>query len=120
MKKWWQSKAQPWLEKNWQWVLLPVGLLLAVAKAFGGRKTTVVGSELTGAAKTEHEADEKATKAVEEAKTERAEAITEAQADRDKHVRILTEEQAAEAKKLSSNPPALNDYLKKVGKDVRK
>jgi preprotein translocase subunit SecF len=120
MKMWWDTKAWPWLQKNWQWVLLPVGALAAVGKVLSSRKTTVVGSELTGAAATELKVNEEAaTKAV-EASTERTQVEAAATEQHDAAIRVLTDEQKSKAEQLSSDPVALNDYLKTVGKDVRK
>lgn len=120
MKIWWETKALPWLRKYWQWILLPIGLLMLVAKVLGGRRTSVVASELTGAAKTEHEVNEEAAAKVEEARAEKDEATTEAKEEHDQAIRVLTEEQQAKARELADDPTALNDYLKGVGKQVRK
>lgn len=120
MKVWWQTKAWPWLQKNWQWVLLPIGILLVIARAFGGRKTEVVASELTGAAEAERKANEEAAAKIQEAEAERAERIAKAREEHAEELKVLTDEQRAKAEELSNDPAALNSYLKIVGKQVRK
>lgn len=120
MKTWWNTKAWPWLQRNWQWILLPIGLLMVVGKAFGGRRVTVVGSELTGAAEVAHKAEEKAAKQLVEATQTRDEALAEAKRSHAVELNEVVQDQKDAAPELMANPDALNAHLKGVGKKVRK
>ncbi len=120
MKTWWNTKAWPWLKRNWKWILLPIGLLMLVGKAFGGRRVTVVGSELTGAAEAESKISRDAAKKLEAATTKRDELLEEIKKDHAKSVQHQVNDLKQDAPELVANPSALNDHLKQVGKKVRK
>lgn len=119
MKIWWNTKAWPWLQKNWKWILFPVGLLVIAGRVFAGRSTTVVGSELTGAANAEVKANEKASNKLARALAKRNREIAEKKAQHAEVVQEQVDAQKAEAKELVEDPAALNDFLKDVGKKQR-
>lgn len=114
---WWSSKAWPWLKENWLLVVLfPLGLL-----ALGGikRRPKVVSTELSGADEVEREARAARDEGVAEAQEDHAEEVAEALEERDEDVGGLVTDQERRAE----NPPEgenLTDFLKDVGKDVRR
>ena len=64
-------------------------------------------------------AEEDAQKKVDEAHEEHDKTQTEAQQAHDNAEKALVDSQKQLAKELESDPDALNEYLKKTGKDVR-
>lgn len=119
MNAWWAGKAWPWLKKNWQWVLVPIGVLLFATKLLGGRRTTVVASELTGAAEVEREAEAVANREKAEATKRRLTRLRVVKEEHAEAVKVLTKEQAARVDELLEDPEGLNSYLLDVGKQVR-
>jgi len=116
-KRWCGTKALPWLAKNWQWILLPIGILLAISK-LKGRPPEVVTSELVGAGETIVKANAEATKGVEAAQEVKN---AEVQAIKEQHseaVKRLSDEQKSKVTELESNPQELNSFLKGIGKSV--
>lgn len=120
MKTWWQMRALPWLKKNWQWVLLPVGLVMALVRLMATRGTTVVAPELLEADVAEKKASDQATRRVEVAEVKKEVAIAKIAKEHREVLMNLTAEQMATASKLGEDPVALHNYLLDVGKKMRK
>jgi C4-dicarboxylate-specific signal transduction histidine kinase len=116
------TKAIAWLKKHWKtvalWVAFPIGLLVLLSKLFRPR-VTVVSSEIS-----EHEELEKELHAQTETKKKELTAVYE-QKTREIHAEYdetIAENQAGAVKRaeaLQNDPIQLNDYLKRVGKNVR-
>jgi hypothetical protein len=120
VKEWWNNKALPWLQKNWKWIVLPVGLLMLVGRVLSERKTTVVSSELSGAAEVEKKADQVMETQVAVAKATEVAQVDAAGEARERAMRALTGEERTKVNELVGDPVALNEYLKNTGKSVRK
>jgi hypothetical protein len=120
MTLWFMTKAWPWLKKNWAWIVLPVGLLILVLKAFGRQRISVVAPELIGAAEEQSSAKAEADARVSEAGRVRAEDSDHINAEHSAAVDRLVGSQAAKVGPLLEDPDALNDFLKDVGKDMRR
>ena len=115
--RWWSVKALPWLAKNWQWILLPIGILLAISK-LKSRPPEVVTSELVGAGETIVKANAEATQQVEAAAKSKDAEIQDIKEGRAEAVKQLSDEQKAKVHDLESSPEALNSFLKGVGKSA--
>lgn len=118
---WWEKTAKPWLKKNWVYIVFfPIGLLLLVAAL--SKKATevkVVSPELSEADKVKRDAQAEKDEGLVKAALERDEELKKAEEEHDAAVsdRVTEQEQRAQ------NPPQddnLTDFLKQVGKDVRK
>lgn len=118
MKRWWSDKAKPWLKRNWKWIILPVGILMAIV-SMPRRRKLQASSELLGAAKVEREAEAVADAAVEKAKAEKEVALQAIEEDHAKVIEELTDEQRGQVEELREDPEKLNSFLMGVGKDIR-
>jgi hypothetical protein len=115
---WWSIKAQPWLRKNWMWVLLfPLALL---AYLFGKDRGKVVvvdqRQESDAASELAAKVEEKKQQAIAELDRKRAEKAEQVVAEHVETINTLTTQQKVEADKLLDDPGALQDYLEKVGR----
>jgi copper(I)-binding protein len=119
MTLWWTTKAFPWLQKNWQWVLLPVGILMFVARAFLGQKIEVVASQLSAADAAVKKAQDQATAIINVAEVKREARLAEVQKEHAEVIKILTDQQKDDMAELMSDPEVLNNYLLEVGKRAR-
>jgi hypothetical protein len=117
---WWENRAEPWLRRNWHWLVVATGGLVLFIFAVAKRrpKVQVVSTELSGADQVKRELGEE--KRDEEAKLlkDRDEELDEAKTLRTEELDALKREQEKRAK----DPPKgddLTDLLLKTGKDVR-
>jgi len=120
MKVWWNARALPWLKRNWQWILPPVGLVMALVRLFLPRGVTVVAPELSGADTVDKKAGDQATRRIEVAEVKKEVAIAQIAREHREVLMNLTAEQMAKASELGEDPVALNNYLLDVGKKMRK
>lgn len=116
--------AWAWIKKNWSWktfalvVAFPLGLLVVLTKLFKPT-VTVTSSELSGHADLEKKLDEKREVAEKKLEKAHAEEVLDIQVDFEKGL-VNTQTQLNEQTKAVQNDPIqLNDYLKRVGKNVR-
>ena len=115
---WWKFKAWPWLRKHWWQVLIfPVGLT-ALYLAFR-RRQEVVAPELVGAAEVQRQAEDEAEEARGAAETKRSSDIERIEEEHQETIDGLNEEQKARLEVLREDPDELNDFLLRVGRDVR-
>ena len=112
--KWWTETAWPWLKKNWQWLLFPVGILLFFAGRFSKP------AEVITVAPT-READERARveaarrQAELTAERDRLQArLDEVRKENENKLRELTYAQAREVDRLQNDPEALNAFLRSL------
>lgn len=117
---WWENKAEPWLRRNWHWLIVVTGGVALLIFAFAKRRprVQVVSTELSGADQVKRELDGKKLEAVAELQEERDGELEEAKEKRDGAVQDLVDEQ----EDLAKDPPKgddLTDLLLKTGKDVR-
>ncbi len=120
MKTWWEQKAWPWLKKYGPWIIAPLGLLLLLARAFGGRKTTVVSSELLGAAEVRDEADTELDRQKAKSTQELDEALALADEEHGEDVDVVVDKLLKQVDDLAKDPDKLNLHLLDVGKRLRK
>lgn len=120
MKIWWNTKAWPWLQKNWQWILLPIGLLSLASKVLSSRSTTVVSSGLTKVDEVEQKANEEATRIVQVAEVKKEAELASINKEHAEVIRVLTDDQKSKVGELSHDPAALNAFLLGLGKEIRK
>ncbi len=120
MKKWWNDKAWPWLKKNWKWILLPVGILLAIIQLMPRKRTLQASSELAGAAEVEREAEEEAKEEIFEAMVKKDESLKAIDKKHAEVIEKLTEEQKGKVELLREDPEELNSFLLDVGRNIRK
>lgn len=116
----WLSKAWAWLKKYWQWLLFPVGILLyVIGRSSAKTNVTVVSPGLT-----EHEAvkdklDTEAARQKQQADREAQRQLSDIEMQRRVAEDVETNRQVSEIKEAQGDPQAVNDLLKKVGKDIR-
>jgi hypothetical protein len=115
----WLMPAWFWLQKNWRWVLFPIGILLLVLGWTRRTSVTVAGSSLL-------EADQNAKKLADQAviKTQEAATLRDIKVDEADHalevdVAVVVDREKAEAPALVQDPDALNQALLAVGKHQR-
>jgi hypothetical protein len=115
----WLMPAWLWLQKNWRWVLFPIGILLLVLGWTRRTSVTVAGSSLL-------EADQNAKKLADQAviKTQEAATLRDIKVDEADHalevdVAVVVDREKAEAPALVQDPDALNQALLAVGKHQR-
>lgn len=116
----WLLKAWEWTKRNWKWLLFPIGILIYIAGRARPRDITMVSPELIGHSEVERElnAEADAKKQVVEKKTEEQLAGIEAQ--REASLAAEQQQQLDAAAAIENDPQAVNDFLKQVGKDIRK
>lgn len=119
MKVWWVTKAWPWLQKNWQWVLLPIGILLALGRLFFRTKLESVSAESLEAAQTKQDADAKAEEKALEAEAEAVAELKETKEEHKEAVAAQVEKLEKQTEELRKDPKALNAHLLDVGKKLR-
>lgn len=119
MKTWWNQKAIPWLKKYGPWIIFPLGVLLVVAKVLGGRKTTVVSSELLGAAEVSNEASAEEARKAAESKRELEEVLAKVDAEHAAAIDEQIEGINAQVDELLDSPDDLNKHLLDAGKKMR-
>jgi len=115
----WALQAWPWFQKNWRWVLFPIGILLLVLGWTRRTSVTVAGSSLL-------EADQNAKKLADQAaiKTQEAATLRDIKVDEADHALNVTVEavqahEKADAPVLAQDPDALNQALLAIGKQQR-
>jgi hypothetical protein len=117
------GKIWSWLKRYWYWIAFPVGLLLFSLRFLGRRKPAgpvdVLAPELVGASQKAEDERLLAEKAARLAEDERRYKLDVVEAKHLETVRRLNAEQREQADQLRSDPDKLNEYLLKVGKDVR-
>jgi hypothetical protein len=118
---WWVEKAEPWLKRNWHWMVAATGGLVLFIFAITKKrpKVEIVSTELSGADQVKRDLEEQ--KRAEEAvlKDERDSDLKKAEEQRNDTISGLLEDQEDRAE----SPPegdSLTDFLKDVGKDVRR
>jgi hypothetical protein len=114
---WWNLHAWPWLKRNWQWILLPVGLLMLYARLRA--KPQVVPSEVAGAAATQLDATSKYVQRVDEAVEARDTQRKQLEQEHAEDVTQFVEDAAEEVPRLQADPKQANDFLKNVGRKMR-
>jgi hypothetical protein len=119
MTLWWTTKALPWLKKNWQWVLLPVGVLIALSKLFKP-KLESVSAESLGAAQVKQDADAKAIAAVAEATEVRGEKVEKLTKETEEAIDAQVDEITVKTEVLRKDSKAANEHLLDVGRKIRK
>jgi hypothetical protein len=113
---WWQLKAKPWLKRYWQYLLIPVGLILLAARS---RKTPqVVTSEQVGAGEVGLQATRDYDNAAEKAAQEANANLLQEQMKRDAALSRIDED-AKTIPELQRSPEKATDFLKDVGKKMR-
>jgi hypothetical protein len=120
MKAWWNDKAKPWLKRNWKWIVLPVGVLMAILQLIPRRRVLQASSEIAGAAKVERDAKGKATAAIVEATVTKEEAIKVIEEEHEETIKELTDAQKGKVERLREKPDELNAFLKNVGQSARR
>jgi hypothetical protein len=115
------SKAWAWTKKNWQWLLLPIGIILYLVGRAGGDKVVISGQTQTlhdadEAAKTERDKAQAEKERLEAAKNKK---VAEVLQEHDATLKKLTDEQKDEMSDLLKDPQELNEYLLQVGKEIR-
>lgn len=117
------KKLLVWLKKNWKalglTIAFPLGLLVLLTKLFRPR-VTATSFELSGHAELEKRLGEKTESKKKELKDEHTKQVVSIQEDYDKTIAKSQEIAMKKAESLKDDPIQLNDYLKRVGKDVRK
>jgi hypothetical protein len=117
----WLVKAWAWLKANWKWLLFPVGLLLLlVGRASAKREVTVVSPGLVEHEEVEKKLDEEAAAKKQAADEKAQQQLSGIEASRSATVASETQKQMDAAAAVRDDPDALNDYLKNVGKDMRR
>ncbi len=116
----WLKAAWDWLKRNWMWILLPVGVLVAVARLFKGGSPPVIAPGSVEASRVQTAEREKADAAVQKADEERKAKLEEIEKEHGEALSKLTEEQSNKVAELVDDPDALNDYLLKVSKGMRR
>lgn len=119
MMLWWTTKALPWLKKNWQWVLLPIGLLITASKLFKP-KLESVSAESLGAADTKQEANTLANINSDIAAKARDEEAKRFQKEIEDAINVEVEDITVKTQPLKDDPKAANEHLLDVGRSMRK
>lgn len=116
----WLKATWEWLKKYWKWLLFPIGILAyVVGRASTKSNIQVVSPELMGHADVEKalasEAEHKKQVADETAVAQ----LSNIEAQRSAEASSETQKQVDEVKSVQGDPQAVNDLLKKIGKDIR-
>lgn len=117
LKKWWLETARPWLQKNWQWVLFPIGILLFVLEAMSRKSPDPVTIDPTAAADERAKIEEETLKkqqAAERARLAEQERKIEAGADQARQDREKA--QTSEVTALREDPEELKRRMLATGK----
>ena len=114
----WLVSAGRWVWKYGKWIVFPLGL---VAWLLGRRRpVNVVSSEMEGQVRVELEAERMATAAREKAWEKRDGKITKVEREIDSKLDKLKRDARKTAERLQDDPDATNEFLKNVGKGVRR
>lgn len=114
---WWSAQALPWLKRNWQWILLPVGLLMLLGRVLARPKITSTELQEADEVKRDALADKEEQLSV--AAGQRSAEVQEAKEDRDSAVSGLVVDQETRAARPLEGEE-LTDFLKDVGRDTRR
>lgn len=108
-----------WLQRNWRWVLFPVGLLALVIGWTRRTTVTVASPALDGAAAKEQELAAQAAAQEAKAAAARDAQLAAADAAETSKVQAVVAAQKAAADATTQDPAALNAELLDVGKRQR-
>lgn len=112
--------AGAWVASHWKWFLFPLGVITwLIGRASGKTVVQVQSPELEEHFELSKKLDKEAAKKTIEAAKKRDASITTADNTAAAETKRVQAEATERAAKLQSDPVALNDFLKKVGKDVR-
>lgn len=124
MKEWWTTKAWPWLQANWRWILFPIGALLFLAELAShmnhGSPDPLFNADGRAAEeKKKRDADDSAAAAAratalaaeQEAVKVRLAAVHK---EHQKTLQKLNADQMAQATTLEGDPEALNAFLRSL------
>lgn len=118
----WLTVAWLWVKRNWKWVVLPIGLLILLFRVLSAFKkpTPIVDSALA-----EHQEEKEKIEA--EADAARADAgravagqLSGIEARHEASVGELNRGTVQEVEEVRGDPDKTNDFLKSVGKDMRR
>lgn len=110
--------AGAWVASHWKWFLFPLGVITwLIGRASG--KTVVQSPELEEHFELRQKLDKEAAQKTIEAAKKRDASVTAADNTAVAGTKRVQVEATERAAKLQNDPVALNDFLKKVGKDVR-
>lgn len=118
----WLYRAWVWLKNNWKTLLIGIstlGIGLLIGRAFKKTPTEVVAPELEGAEEERIRAQELEDAERDQAAVERIRRLKEIESEHSATLSGLTDLQRKAVAELKSDPEKLNDYLLKVGRDVR-
>lgn len=115
----WVWKIVAWFQRNWRWVLFPLGI--AVAVLGWTRKTQIIvpSPTLDEAAEKERKLAEQAAKEEADAKARMDQKVQDADHKLETKVEEQRTQQIDEAKTLEQDPDTLNKVLTEVGKAQR-
>jgi Skp family chaperone for outer membrane proteins len=116
---WLKEKAWPWLKANWKWLLFPIGILVFIAGYTSKSKIGTVSSELLGAAEDRKVIEGRTAGQIVEEKQVRDEKLAKIEKEHSATVSKLTRAQRDQMEKLRNDPDKVNEFLLKVGKDIR-
>lgn len=113
------KKVWEWLKKYWKYILFPVGIVIGLVAMAGRRKVDVIAPELLDAEKKKRQIDQEAREELEKADQKRRREIEEIEQQHTATIQELTDEQQQKLEELRENPDELNNFLLRVGKDIR-
>lgn len=113
----WLKTAWEWLKKHW-WAVLPPLAALFVLERFA-RRPKVLAPSSVDASRFQLTEEQKAQQARAEAAYQRLQDLKKIDEAHKKTLDNLSDEQREQAAELIDEPEKLNEYLLKVGKDIR-
>lgn len=117
------SAAWAWLERNWKTigliVVFPIGLLVLLSK-LQRPKVLVTSPELSEHRRLEKSLQQQSEKAKLEVVKRKAERDEEIEVEFEEEIAEVREEAHDDVARLRTDPEAINEFLKQVGRDVRR
>lgn len=109
-----------WLKKNWKWIVLPVGVLVwLLGRSSKKPVVQAVSPELLGHSSVKAELEQEGIRRLKEAAAQHEAQRAALDAKNQQVLREINERAELKAAELVENPDNVNDFLKKVGRDVR-
>ena len=116
------SKVIAWVKKNWKTITLvvafPIGLLVLLSKLFRPQ-VTVVSSEISEHEELERQLRQKTEEKKKELQAKHEQKTRDIQTEYDQTIAKNQADAVTRVEELRNDPIQLNDYLKRVGKNVR-
>lgn len=109
-----------WLKKYWTWLLFPVGVIIyLIGRSQGGVRVVPDREESDAAQRLKEKVEAEKQEVLNEVARERAERSEAIIRGHQETIRSLTEAQKDEMSDLLRNPDELNEYLLRVGREIR-